>query len=102
MQTKQSIARQNGFGTGFGGGSTVATKAKPKPVSPGGIGTGTDEDDDLIVGGPETNTNSATTNDKIEKKNTQTLSLPQPHTTGLRPPGNKGVHTAAGVSIENS
>ena len=52
---------------------------------------------------PSTNTKSATTNDRIENNSTHTLSTPQPHThtTGLRPPGNAGVHTAAGVSIAN-
>ena len=50
-----------------------------------------------------TGTNSPTTHDRIENNGAQPLSTPQPHThsTGLRPPGNTGVHTAAGVSISN-
>ena len=50
-----------------------------------------------------TNTNSTTTNDRIDNNGAHALSTPQPHThtTGLRPPGNTGVHTAAGVSISN-
>ncbi len=50
-----------------------------------------------------TNNNSAATNDRIETNGAPTLSTPQPHsnTAGLRPPGNTGVHSAAGVSISN-
>ena len=50
-----------------------------------------------------TNSNSTATNDRIETNGTPTLSTPQPHsnTAGLRPPGNTGVHSAAGVSISN-